>query len=58
MSRDPNEPSVYDHGAPYNEGAGGECECFSCMRERKREAEAERVDNLIDYLKEQGRRIR
>ena len=50
--RDPNEPSVFDHNAPYNEGEDGRCDCFICQRERRREAEAERVDDLIDECRE------
>lgn len=40
--RDPNEPSVFDHNAPYNEGEDGQCDCVMCNRERRREAEADR----------------
>ena len=44
---DRNEPSEYDCGAPYNE-KDGECDCELCQRERRREREADRVDDLID----------
>lgn len=35
--RDPNEPSILDHDAPYNEGEDGECDCYYCQKRRKRE---------------------
>ena len=50
--RDPNEPSVFDHNAPYNESEDGRCDCFFCQREKRREAEAERVNDLIDEWRE------
>jgi len=28
--RDPNEPSIHDHGAPYNKDDEGNCDCSSC----------------------------
>ena len=48
IMRDPNEPSVHDHNAPYNEedyiDENGEecsrCACTSCKRQREREARA------------------
>jgi hypothetical protein len=34
--RDPNEPSINDCGAPWNEGDDGECECSRCNRRRRK----------------------
>ena len=48
---DRNEPSEMDCGAPYNE-KDGECDCYHCQRERRREREADRVDDLIDEARE------
>ena len=48
---DRNEPSEMDCGAPYNEGEDG-CECEYCQRERRREREADRVDDLIDEARD------
>ena len=45
------EPSEMDHDAPYNE-KDGECDCYHCQRERRREREADRVDDLIDERRE------
>ena len=44
---DRNEPSEMDHDAPYNEVIDG-CGCDYCERERRREREADRVDDLRD----------
>ena len=44
-------PSEFDCGAPYNE-KGGECDCELCQRERRRERESDRVDDLIDEARE------
>ena len=52
---DRNEPSEMDCGAPYNEGEDG-CECEYCQRERRREREADRVDDLIDERRERCER--
>ena len=30
--RDPNEPSIHDHGAPWNEDDEGNCACSKCQR--------------------------
>jgi hypothetical protein len=43
--RDPNEPSIHDHNAPYNEDDDGNCGCSSCTRRRVKEAYS---DYLID----------
>ena len=48
---DRNEPSEMDHDAPYNE-KDGECDCYHCQRERRRERESDRVDDLIDERRE------
>ena len=45
------EPSELDHDAPYNEVID-ECDCYYCQRERRREREADRVDDLIDERRE------
>ena len=31
-----------DHGAPWNEGEDGECDCSHCRRRRRKEAADER----------------
>ena len=41
------EPSEMDHDAPYNEVIDG-CGCDYCEWKRRREREADRVDDLID----------
>lgn len=33
--KDPNEPSPFDCGAPWNEGDDGECDCARCRHRRK-----------------------
>jgi hypothetical protein len=38
MARDPNEPSGWDHNAPYNEDDEGNCDCHNCRGRRIREA--------------------
>ena len=50
--RDRNEPSELDHDAPYNEKDG--CDCELCQRERRREREADRVDDLIDERRDKS----
>lgn len=52
--RDPNEPSILDHDAPYNEGEDGECDCYHCQKRRKRE----HMEGMEDYLYEQERERR
>ena len=49
MSRDPNEPSIHDHNAPYNEeeyiDENGEeqirCGCSACQQTARRRAREE-----------------
>ena len=48
---DRNEPSELYHDAPYNDGEDG-CDCELCQRERRREREADRVDDLIDEARD------
>jgi hypothetical protein len=36
--RDPNEPSIYDCGAPYNLDDEGNCDCARCGHSRRRTA--------------------
>ena len=42
--------SPREHGAPWNEGNDGECECSSC---RKRQRDIDRADFLIDQEREE-----
>lgn len=49
--RDPNEPSVLDHNAPYNEDDEGNCACYFCKKER-RNREEQHDDFLYEYERE------
>jgi len=43
--RDPNEPSIHDHGAPYNKDDEGNCDCSSCRyTKHKRRREEAAID--------------
>jgi len=52
--RDPNEPSIHDHGAPYNEDDEGNCECTSCKLAARRIAKAERAEYVSGELNKRG----
>lgn len=49
VMRDPNEPSIMDHGAPYNEDDEGNCECFICARAARRRAKEEQEEEYHEY---------
>lgn len=50
--RDPNEPSVLDHNAPYNEGEDGECCCYYCEKRRRQEHLEDMADRLYEERRE------
>lgn len=51
--RDPNEPSVHDCGAPWNEDDEGDCDCSQCRHRKMKQWKAERdVEERWDVIEE------
>ena len=46
--RDPNEPSINDCGAPWNEDDEGNCVCSRCARAARLRARGEREEDKED----------